>query len=318
MSQGGNKQQGHAGVVRVDTAVTSYRTGRIYVQIPAYRDRELLRTVQDLTRTAMNADRLRVAIAWQYGQDEARLEGELRGCGHVELIKIPAAKSRGCNWARNILQSGWNGEEYTLLLDSHHRFTQRWDLQVIEIFEGLRRGGSQRPILTGYLPPYDPDNDPQGRTQTLLRIHLRERHRDMLFRLVGHEIPNWRQLPRPVPAHFASLHFLFADGTFNRDLAFDPSIYFFADEVAIALRAFTRGYDLFHPHRILGWHLYDRATRVPHWEDHADWHEHEEVSCQTLYELYDNRLVGRYGVGEVRTIADYERFIGMRLIANGS
>ena len=140
----------------------------------------------------------------------------------------------------------------------------------------------------------------------------------MLFRLVGHEIPNWKQLTSPVPAHFASLHFLFADGTFNRELAFDPSIYFFADEVAIALRAFTRGYDLFHPHRILGWHLYDRATRITHWEDHADWHEQEEVSCQTLYELYDNRLVGKYGVGVVRTIADYERFIGMRLIANGS
>jgi hypothetical protein len=140
----------------------------------------------------------------------------------------------------------------------------------------------------------------------------------MLFRLVGHEIPNWRQLTRPVPAHFASLHFLLADGAFNRELAFDPSIYFFADEVAIALRAFTRGYDLFHPHRILGWHLYDRTTRVTHWEDHANWREQEEASCQCLYELYDNRLPGKYGVGAVRSIADYERFIGMPLIANRS
>lgn len=318
MSEGGNQRQGRAVRVRSRTPATRYGSGRIYVQIPAYRDRELLRTVQDLMKTAMSADRLHVAIAWQYGHDEAHLESELLDCGHIDLIKIPAERSQGCNWARNILQSGWNGEEYTLLLDSHHRFTPRWDQQVIEMFEGLRQAGSSKPILTGYLPPYHPQNDPQGRTQTLLRIHLCERHQDMLFRLVGHEIPDWRQLTSPVPAHFASLHFLFADGTFNRELAFDPSIYFFADEVAIALRAFTRGYDLFHPHRILGWHLYDRATRVTHWEDHADWREHEAVSCQTLYELYDNRLVGKYGIGEVRTIADYERFIGMPLIADWS
>lgn len=318
MSQGGNQREGHPGLIRPDTAATPRGAERVYIQIPAYRDRELLPTVKDLTETATNADRLRIAIAWQYGRDEVHLEKDLRGCGHIELLKIPAERSRGCNWARSILQSGWNGEEYTLLLDSHHRFTLGWDQQVIEMLEGLRRAGSSKPVLTGYLPPYDPQNDPQGRTQTLFRIHLRERHRDMLFRLVGHEIPNWRQLTLPVPAHFASLHFFFTDGTFNRDLAFDPSIYFFADEVAIALRAFTRGYDLFHPHRILGWHLYDRATRVTHWDDHTDWMRLEEISCRSLYQLYDNKLFGQYGIGEMRTIADYERFIGMSLIASRS
>ena len=88
MSQGGKQHKDHAGFVRSDTAATPYGTRRVYVQIPAYRDRELLRTVQDLTNTAMNADRLRVAIAWQYGQDEAHLEGELRGCGQHLPINI--------------------------------------------------------------------------------------------------------------------------------------------------------------------------------------------------------------------------------------
>ena len=318
MSPGKNLRPANAGAVRSTTEATPRGGGHVYVQIPAYRDRELLRTLQDLTHTAANADRLRIAVAWQYGQDEAHLEDQLRSCGNVELIKIPANRSQGCNWARSILQDGWNGEQYTLLLDSHHRFIPGWDEEAIKIFESLRNSGIAKPILSGYLPPYDPHHDPEGRVATLLGIHLCERHHAMLFRLVGHAIPNWRQLARPVPAHFASLHFLFADGTFNRELPCDPSIYFFADEVAIALRAFTRGYDLFHPHRILGWHLYDRETRVTHWQDHAGWREQEEVSCQTLYELYENRLVGKYGVGGVRTIADYERFIGMPLIANRS
>src|SRR5215469_1105090 len=135
MSQGGKQSQGD--VDRLHSAVAPCDKRRIYVQIPAYRDRELLRTVQDLTKAAMNVDRLRIAIAWQYGPDEAYLEPELRACGHIELVKIPAEKSQGCNWARNMLQSGWNGEEYTLLLDSHYRFTRDWDQKVIEMFEAL-------------------------------------------------------------------------------------------------------------------------------------------------------------------------------------
>ena len=67
---------------------------RIYVQIPAYRDGELLVTVQDLMRMAKHPDRLRVAIAWQYGEDERHIEDELCECGKIELIKIPAVQSQ--------------------------------------------------------------------------------------------------------------------------------------------------------------------------------------------------------------------------------
>ena len=45
---------------------------RVFVQIPAYRDRELLATIEDLMRTAAVPRRLRVAIAWQYDQTEQR------------------------------------------------------------------------------------------------------------------------------------------------------------------------------------------------------------------------------------------------------
>ena len=104
----------------------------------------------------------------------------------------------------------------------------------------------------------------------------------MLFRLTGHQIQGRRQLTAPVPAHFASLHFLFANGSFNREIVFDPGIYFFPDEIAISLRAYTWGYDLFHPHRILGWHLYDRSTRITHWADHPEWKMMQEMSCRRL------------------------------------
>jgi hypothetical protein len=302
---------------RNDVGVTDM-TGRIYVQIPAYRDTELLPTVQDLMRTAEKPDRLRVAIAWQHDDGEVRLENAIRACGNVELHKVRAAESQGCNWARSLLQHQWDGEQYTLFLDSHHRFIPGWDEQAIRLHEERRRAGVAKPIITGYLPPYDSQLDPHGRTVTVFKMCVLERHQGMLFRLVGHPIPRWAQLTEPVPAHFASLHFLFADGFFNEEIAFDPAVYFFADEIAIALRAYTLGYDLFHPHCILGWHLYDRTTRRTHWADHTTWAARNDASCRRLRELFSGALHGRYGVGAERNVSDYEEFIGLPLITEAS
>lgn len=287
----------------------------LYVQIPAYRDRELLPTLQDLVRTATEPGRLRVAVAWQFGEEEAHLEDALRACPQVELTAIPAARSQGCNWARALLQQGWRGERYTLFLDSHHRFVPGWDATLVELLESQRAQGHAKPVITAYLPAYDPAREPLGREPHLYAIHAREREQGLLFRLRGEPVGSGVPPVRPFPAHFVSLHCLFADGSFNREVAFDPAIYFFADEVAVALRAHTWGYALFHPHRVLGWHAYDRATRVTHWADHGGWQRHNEASCARLRALYAGELRGVHGVGPVRSVADYEHHIGRPLIS---
>ena len=293
-------------------------TARIYVQIPAYRDRELLPTLRDLMRTANEPERLRVAIAWQYDEAEAWIEPALRRWINVELTKIPACSSKGCNWARSCLQQSWDGEPYTLFLDSHHRFAAGWDDALVALHEERRHAGFAKPIMTGYLPPYDPRNDPAGRTFALYTTVVRERVQGMVFRLVGDPVRRWQELSAPIPSRFVSLHFLFADGAFNREIAFDPSIYFFADEVAIALRAYTSGYDLFTPHVVLGWHLYDRATRVTHWSDHDDWHARNEASCRRLRALFRGELNGAHGLGCARTLGDYESYAGTKLVLDGA
>ena len=95
---------------------------QIFVQIPAYRDRELLPTINNLFEQASRPQRLRVLVAWQYGEEELPLEKELSRWPNLELLKFPAAESQGCNWACRIMQERWAGERYTLFLDSHHRF----------------------------------------------------------------------------------------------------------------------------------------------------------------------------------------------------
>ena len=91
-------------------------------------------------------------------------------------------------------------------------------------------------------------------------------------------------------------------------MPFDPSIYFFGDEVLTGVRAFTCGYDLFHPHVVVGWHCYDRGSRTPHWDDHPEWADQHRRSLDRM------RNVLRAGLGKARSLADYEDLIALSLI----
>ncbi len=285
---------------------------RIYVQVPAYRDAQLVATLRDLLDTAARPERLVVAVAWQHGDDETSSTGELRRLS-THLLDLPADGSQGCNWARELLQQRWDGEEYTLFLDSHHRFAPGWDDTLVGLHRRLHEEGVERPLLTGYLPPFDPGNDPDGRVQAVYRMDLAERRDGLMYRLTGHAVPGWQRLDRPTAAAYVSLHLLFVEGRFNEVVPMDPGIYFFADEVAVALRAFTHGYDLFHPHLVLGWHLYDRSSRTTHWADHTDGQDRTAHSLERLRLLYAGADLGPYGLGGHRSRHDYERLAGRRL-----
>ena len=286
----------------------------LYVQIPAYRDTELSSTLLDLFKKAASPQKIRVSVVWQHARHE-KLEPKVLNLPNLELTAVPCEESLGCNWARRRLQRDWRGERYTLLLDSHHRFVRHWDVQLLGMFEALRRDDVKRPIITAYLPAYDPDCEPHGRMREVLKIYPLERENGLLTKLTSHGVVFWKELTKPLPANFLSLHFLFAEGRFNEDVEADPEIYFFGDEVVTSLRAFTLGYDFFHPHRLLGWHLYDRKTRVPHWKDHQSSSEMAKRSIDKIRTIYDGTFCYDQRATRVRSIKQYEARIQMPLIA---
>lgn len=286
----------------------------IYVQIPAYRDSELGPTLLDLYRKAARPEAIRVAVMWQKAPDD-RLPPAVRRLPNLELIEVPHERSRGCNWARRTLQRGWRGETYTLFLDSHHRFAPGWDALLKGMHAQLEAGGVERPLITGYLPAYSPEAGLAGRRRSPYRIYPAGREAGLLVRLTSHPIPAWRGLDRPVPAAFASAHLIFARGRFNVDLPWDPSIYFAGDEVAMSLRAHSHGYDMYHPHRVIGWHCYDRRSRVTHWDDHAGWSALQLRSLERLRSLFSGRLRGPYGLGRRRSRKSFEDCLLVPLIA---
>ena len=85
----------------------------------------------------------------------------------------------------------------------------------------------------------------------------------------------------------------------------------------MSVRAFTHGYDLFHPHRTTLWHYYERKGLIKHWDDHKSWPAWNDVALKRTRQLLgvDNEKVnggfGRFGLGPVRTLKDYEQYAGV-------
>ena len=57
------------------------------------------------------------------------------------ILDIPHNETNGTCWARNKIQTKYNGEDYTLQLDSHHRFVKGWDSKCIRMIKQLEKKG---------------------------------------------------------------------------------------------------------------------------------------------------------------------------------
>jgi hypothetical protein len=287
----------------------------IFIQIASYRDPQLIPTLDDCIKNAKNPENLRFCIAWQHGTEENI--DKYKNDSRFKIIDIPFDQSKGACWARNKIQQEYNNEKYTLQLDSHHRFIQNWDEELVGMIEDLRKKGYKKPILTSYISSFDPENDPQKREKSPWRMDFDRFTPEGVVFFLPASIPNFQNLTEPVTSRFYSAHFCFADGSFAKEVQHDPDYYFHGEEISIAVRAFTHGYDLFHPHKVIAWHEYTRKGRSKHWDDHKKWWE-ANSKCHKrnrilfgMEENTENVDFGIYGLGKERTLEDYEKYAGL-------
>jgi hypothetical protein len=205
-----------------------------------------------------------------------------------------------------------------MLIDSHHRFVPGWDETLVRMHADLLARGIPRPLITGYMPSYDPETFPLGRQLEPYKIYPLRHEQGLLIHLTSFPIADWQRLDAPVEADFVSGHFMFAHGAINEVMPCDPAVYFTGDEVSMSLRAFTHGYDLYHPHVVVGWHCYDRRSRTPHWEDHANWRDLHQRSLARVRRLFAGRLRGNFGLGNVRSKRSYEARLLLPLVADAA
>jgi hypothetical protein len=327
----------------------------IFVQIASYRDPQLIPTLNDLMFNATRPHDLSVVVCWQHGAEQTlntfvedgfnllAKEKAPEHLGdydvhvlskngmHVKLMDVHYNDSQGACWARNAIQQFYNDHRYTLQLDSHHRFVKHWDSILIDMIERIRPE-SPKPLITGYIPSFDPENDPAGRNMIPWKMDFDRFIPEGTVFFLPASIDNWQERNgKPMKARFYSAHFAFADGIFANEVQHDPFLFFHSEEMSIAVRAFTHGYDLYHPTVLVAWHEYTRKGRVKIWDDHTtpqknkgkvplDWVQRNDASHKrnrTLFgtpkegEILENIDFGKYGFGNVRTVRQYEEYVGL-------
>ena len=291
---------------------------KIFIQIASYRDPQLLPTLRDCISKAKFPENLVFSISWQHSNDDEWDNlNEFSGDTRFKIVDIDHRDSKGACWARNQLQQNYDGEKYTLQLDSHHRFIENWDEELIIMYEDLRSKGYEKPLLTSYISSFNPDNDPDGRMMAPWKMNFDRFIPEGAVFFLPASINNHKELTEPIPARFYSAHFAFTTGQFVKEVPHDPEYYFHGEEISIAVRAYTWGYDLFHPHKIVAWHEYTRKGRTKQWDDDKSWttkNSNSHLRNRKLFEmdgLVKDIDFGVYDFGKVRTLEDYERYAGI-------
>ncbi len=291
---------------------------KIFVQIASYRDPELVPTLKNMLENAKRPKNLRFGIARQFKQEDGfdNLD-EFSKDKRFRVLDIPYEESKGVCWARNLTQQLYEGEEYTMQIDSHMRFAPNWDDEMIKMIKQLQKKGHSKPLLTGYVSSFDPDNDPTGRVQEPWRMVFDRFIPEGAVFFLPETIPGWQELKEPVTARFYSAHYCFTVGEFSKEVQHNPEYYFHGEEISIAARAYTWGYDLFHPHKPLIWHEYTRKGRTKQWDDDKQWvdkNNHSHLTNRKLFGMDGETQEGHdgfYGFGTVRTLRDYEKYAGL-------
>lgn len=323
----------------------------IFVQMAAYRDPQLIPTLNNLIDNAKHPENLHIGICWQHGdedptdifldagytiegfKEDPRVGGApvlniTKNGAKLSVIDIHFHKTKGACWARNQIQQLYSKEKYTMQLDSHHRFVEEWDELSISMLESLRYK-SKKPLLTAYIPSFDPENDPGARVQEPWKMDFDRFIPEGAVFFIPSTIDNWKELTEPMRARFFSAHFAFADGTFAEEVQHDPEYFFHGEEISIAVRAYTHGYDLYHPHRVIAWHEYTRKGRIKVWDDHTtnqrnkgrvelDWVQRNDLCHKRNRILFgmdgeDPKQIdfGIHGFGKERSLLEYEQYAGI-------
>lgn len=296
----------------------------IFIQIASFRDPQLNPTLGDMIDKAKYPQNLRIGICNQYNEQDVFNLDNYRNDERFRIVDVKDTQTYGVCWARNQVQQLYDNEDYTLQIDSHMRFEQDWDETLINMIKDLQSKGYPKPLLTGYVSSFDPDNDPQGRVTEPWRMTFDRFIPEGAVFFLPEVIPGWKELTEPIKARFYSAHFCFTLGQFSKEVQHDPNYYFHGEEISVGVRAYTHGYDLFHPHRVIIWHEYTRKGRTKQWDVDLTWYKKNESSHlrnRKLFgmdgEIFNPNDFGIYGFGTERTLEDFEKYAGIKFNTRG-
>ena len=301
---------------------------KIFISIASYQDPLLEATIYSAYNNADNPKDLIFGIC---DQSTSPLDiSSFEFSGQFKYEHVDPINSEGPCWARSRIQNKFNNEDYYLQIDSHMQFEKNWDVYLINYLErirGINLSSHQLPIITCYPRAFNVVDLKEGKFElnnNEIRTDAISYRKDSMFikenfsRQIGsiatQEISH---------GYLIAAGCLFSLGDFVKEIPYDSDYYFYGEEISLMIRAFTRGFGIFHIQSLPIFHLYAELTNIErklHWNEDEDtkrdikWHQREEKSINKLKKLLNDEIAGVFGLGASKSLKDYEYLSGIDLV----
>lgn len=310
----------------IDNADSLDFDSKICVQIPAYNDTELIRTMEGCLANASNPDRITFAVCYQ-GDNKEQLD-KVKAFKNCRVKHVPEAEVAGTCAARYECNKLLEDEEYVLHIDGHMMFSRFWDVAAIQQWKDCN---DEKAVISCYSPnsvdyfdePITSDKlilkQPNGRYTNATHFENDE----VKVRLCAIKTFDDGEI-RPRRGIFVCGHCTFAKSELDREVPFDPHMYFTGDEMSMSVRYFTHGYNVYNFAFRMIYHLYYRSDVVEKKKNvkldrfnttnaHSCGNRNNESRrMEQLYEVADHGIdLGEFGNGTVRTMKEFTEFSGI-------
>jgi len=179
--------------------------------------------------------------------------------GQIRALYVNETESNGPTTARYFASKLWGGETYFLQADAHLRFAPEWDRLYAEEVKAAK--SYPKAVLSAYPPGFSEGDPPYqgGTTGTRLCtcVFSNSDVEHHIIRINTGEVCG-EHANAPTQIAYIAAGFFFARAEFLTDVPFDPFLpwCFMGEEIALSLRAWTHGWDIYAPRKNLIAHQY--------------------------------------------------------------
>lgn len=291
----------------------------IFISIASYRDPALVQTIESAISNANNPDNLHFGVVIQDIQKDTP---DLSKYKNIKLITMHPRDARGAGFARDKAVSLLEDQQYFLQIDSHTIFEKGWDDIAINELAKAKNIAKNNKVLLSYFPP--PFYIEQNKAISIIKNDKKQLPYPTRQKPILNKKGEWtaeriefadKQRNSPEESSTVLGGFIFADADLVKQVPYDPDISFFGEEICFAMRAWTRGWDIYSPSKTIVYHFYFRNNYKKIWKDinvrKISWSEIEDISKEKQKRVLCGIEQGIYGYGKDRSLEEFELFTGL-------
>ena len=285
----------------------------IFIQISAYEDNELYKTITDCIEKSSGNNELHFGINVVFKDYDMLIPS----VPNLKIERSKAPLNLGVGIGRYIANQFYDGQDFYLQVDAHTRFVQNWDESIIDSYSLYRDQGCN-PVLTTYPTPYWYENEKEVFQDNpgVNGIDFKVEDIDLFKRTKF-----FHQYSKPTEGSIFTKSIsggsVFSSGSIASILP-NKKMFNWGEEMLYAIRLFTHGYDLMIPQKQYLYHLYyshekpeNNFRSISGNDFPSEVVKIEEESNKEIYRIITNNIVSDEGLGDKRTLDDYWYYIGL-------